>query len=86
MRTLTALSLLLALCATFAPPAHADTSDKWRVHVKNDAEADGVATFQFRPRGGFPFEIAVSVIAGTKENDVAERIRDVFHAELPQDA
>ena len=56
------------------------------IRDRNDAEGDGVATFQFKPRGGYPFEIAVSVAAGTEENDVAKRIRDVFQADLPQDA
>jgi hypothetical protein len=83
-----ALCALLLFTAVALPvaAAQADSSDKWRIHVKNDAEADGVATFQFKPRGGYPFEISVSVAAETKENDVARRIRDVFQAELPQDA
>ena len=82
------LCALLLLIATTLPLAtvQADSSDKWRIHVKNDAEGDGVVTFQFKPRGGYPFEIAVSVAAGTEENDVAKRIRDVFQADLPQDA
>ena len=82
------LCALLILTATTLPVAtvQADSSDKWRIHVKNDAAGDGVATFQFKPRGGYPFEIAVSVAAGTEENDVAKRIRDVFQADLPQDA
>jgi hypothetical protein len=83
-----ALFALLLLAAVALPVAtvQADSSDKWRIHVKNDAEGDGVVTFQFKPRGGYPFEVAVSVAAGTEENDVARRIRDVFQAELPQDA
>lgn len=83
--TLCALLLLTAVALPVAT-VQADASDKWRIHVKNDAEGDGVATFQFKPRGGYPFEIAVSVAAGTEENDVAKRIRDVFQADLPQDA
>ena len=41
---------------------------------------------QFKPRGGYAFEIEVSVTAGTRENDIARRIRDVQRAELPRDA
>ena len=67
-------------------PALAATSEEWRIHVRHNAQSDGVVALQLRPRGGYPFEIRVTVTEWTKENDIARRIRDVLEAELPRDA
>jgi len=77
------LALLLSMAA--ALPAIAESeSDRWRIIVNNDAATEGTVVFRFHPLGAYPFEVSVHVAAGTPENDIADRVRDVLQAELPQ--
>jgi len=61
------------------------TADKWRIVCIHDALSDGVITFRLTPGGGPPLELKVPIEAGTYENDVARKIRDVFRANLPKE-
>ena len=75
-------ALLVSLVA--AVPASAESeSDRWRIIVNNDATTAGAVVFRFHPLGAYSFDVSVQIAAGTAENDIADRIRDVLQAELP---
>ena len=81
-------ALLLAINCGLVTVARAATpapDDKWRIVCIHDALSDGVITFRLTPGGGPPRELKVPIEAGTYENDVARKIRDVFRANLPKE-
>jgi hypothetical protein len=74
------LSLGLAATRASAAPAAVKPDDKWRIVCNHSADSDGVIVFRLTPEGGAPVEFRVEIKKGTRENNVARRIRDVFAA------
>lgn len=76
---------LLAAFALFAGCASTgvEMSDQWRIHVNGKADSNGKVELEFVGLGKVIAEVAVDVVAGTRENDVARRIRDELQLKLP---
>ena len=84
LKRLFIFSALAVLLAAAFPAAAESESDRWRIIVNNDAATAGAVVFRFHPLGAYPFDVSVQIAEGTAENDIADRIRDVLQAELPQ--
>ncbi|HET7537595.1 MAG TPA: hypothetical protein VFJ90_14140, partial [Candidatus Didemnitutus sp.] len=89
MRRLAIGTLLLAIFCGGATGARATTStkpdDKWRIVCIHDALSDGDIVFRLTTTDGQVQELKVPIKAGTYENDVARRVRDVFRASLSKE-
>lgn len=74
----------LVLIALPAATVFAQPSNKWRIEVSEDANSDGIIIFRLTPVSGESFELGVFIKNETRENEVAEMIRDAFKVQLPQ--
>ncbi|MEE4296401.1 MAG: hypothetical protein V2J20_07275 [Wenzhouxiangella sp.] len=92
------LSLTLSACGTTPPKPGPDAeaalaveaedlsySNKWRIEVSEGARSTGEMVFQITPRGGQSQLVTVPIARGTRENNVAKAIKDVFENELDED-
>jgi hypothetical protein len=70
--------------ATVAHAATPPPDDKWRIVCRHDALSDGVIMFRLTPLRGEAVELKVPIKKGTRENDVARQVRDVFSINLPK--
>jgi len=57
-------------------------SNKWRIEVSEGANSSGEIVFHVTPRGGSTQVIAVPIKDGTRENNVAKKIKNVFEENL----
>jgi hypothetical protein len=79
------VTLAAALAAAFlAMPVGAETSNKWRVEFSGNAESDGRIDVSLLEVGAVVAQVAVPVVKGTAENDVARRVRDELQLQLPK--
>lgn len=73
-----ARAFLLAAAASLALPAFADPSDKWRIEFDGKADRSGEIELALTPENGSPVSVVVSVADDTRENAVAQRVRDAL--------
>lgn len=91
------LALILSACGTTPPkpgpeskaalavePDDLSYSNKWRIEVSEGARSTGEMVFQITPRGGQSQLLTVPIARGTRENNVAKAIKDVFESELDE--
>ena len=71
-------AFVLAAAAALALPAIADPSDKWRIEFDGKADNSGVIELSLKPVNGAATSIAVPVADGTRENAVAQQVRDAL--------
>lgn len=74
-----------AEAALAADPDDLSYSNKWRIEVSEGARSTGEMIFQITPRGGQSQLVTVPIARGTRENNVAKAIKDVFENELDED-
>lgn len=92
---LTVMTLMLAACGTAPPapgqvstqidPSSLSYSNKWRIEVSEGARSTGEMVFQITPRGGQSQLVTVPIARGTRENNVAKAIKDMFENELDEE-
>jgi hypothetical protein len=70
--------------ALAADPEDLSYSNKWRIEVSEGARSTGEFVFHVAPRGGQSQLLTVPIARGTRENNVAKAIKDVFENELDQ--
>ena len=83
-------AFLLASAAALALPAFADPSNKWRIEFDGKADRSGEIELSLTPVNGTPVSVVVPVADDTRENRVAQRVRDalatkfgsVYHVEV----
>ncbi len=71
-------AFLLAAAASLALPAFADPSNKWRIEFDGKADSSGEIELSLRPVNGTPTSIVVPVADDTRENAVAQQVRDAL--------
>jgi hypothetical protein len=84
--------VLVAGCGTTPPPpgevpidvdpSSLEYSNKWRIEVSEGARSTGEFVFQVTPQDGPGQLVTVPIARGTRENNVAKAIKDVFEGEL----
>ncbi len=87
LRTFSVAVIAAALvtgCAGTSPTG-AKTSNKWRIEFSEGANSDGIIAFRVTPEDGSSIDVSASIPDGTRENKVAERVKEAFRAQLPED-
>jgi len=84
--------LLTAACGTTPPapgevptdvdPSGLEYSNKWRIEVSEGARSTGEIVFEVTPQEGSGQLVTVPIARGTRENNVARAIKDVFEQAL----
>jgi hypothetical protein len=82
---MSAVFLGTALSGAVVSADELDLSNKWRIECDGSAKSDGKIVFRVTTMEGQATDVTATVNAGTRENDVAKRLRDNFKAVLDPD-
>ncbi len=73
------------LSGALASADELDLSNKWRIECDGGAKSDGKVVFRVTTMEGQATDVTATINAGTRENHVADRLRDTFKAALNPD-
>jgi hypothetical protein len=79
-------TVVFAVGCTSTSQTGAKTSNKWRIEFSEGANSDGIIMFRVTPIDGQSIDVSASITGGTRENNVASKVRDAFKAQLPDGA
>ena len=79
-----ASALAVGCLAIAGARADDNISNKWRIECSGAAHSAGTIQLRVTPHQGTPADVTVTVADRTRENKIAQDIRDALIAQLPQ--